>query len=300
MTDAQPPEGSARPRGRVPGPLLVLAAGVMWSLGGLFVKILKVHFEVDPWAIGCLRSAAGGLVLAWALPRLGRPPKLKVGAAALAYTVVVGGFCVAMSGTTAANAIFLQYTYPLFVAVGAVVLLGERLRGRTVAALGLGLGGVAVIFVGSWEPVQQEGIVYGLVSGAALGGFTLLQRSMTRGNPVALSSLYNLVAAALMLPLAWGALRVPWPALLVAAAMGIMQLSVPYVLFIKGLRTVPATDAALITLVEPLLTPLWVWLAVREAPLAPTWAGGVLILAALLLRFLGARRIEAAPATERD
>lgn len=283
----------------MPGPLLVLAAGVMWSLGGVFVKILKLHFAVDPWAIGCLRSAAGGLALAWALPRLGGAPRGRVAGAAVAYTIVVGGFCVAMVGTTAANAIFLQYTYPLFVAVGAVVLLAERLRGRTLVALAVGLCGVAVIFAGSWEPGQQKGIVYGLVSGAALGGFTLLQRSMRRGNPVALSSLYNLVAAALMLPLAWGALRVPWPALLVAAAMGIIQLSVPYVLFIKGLRTVPATDAALITLVEPLLTPVWVWLAVSEAPHASTYVGGGLILAALLVRFLGARRIEAAPATER-
>jgi drug/metabolite transporter (DMT)-like permease len=157
---------------------------------------------------------------------------------------------------------------------------------------------VAAIFLGSWEPGQQEGIVYGLVSGAALGAFTLTQRSMRGGDPVALSSLYNLVAAALMLPLAWASLRVSPGALLVAAAMGIIQLSVPYVLFIKGLRTVPATDAALITLVEPVLTPLWVWLAVSEAPLWPTCVGGGLILVALLVRFVGARRIEQPPATE--
>jgi len=284
---------------RVPGPLLVLAAGVMWSLGGVFVKILRVHFGVDPWAIGCLRSAAGGLALAWALPRIGRPRTVKVAGAALAYAVVVGGFCVAMAGTTAANAIFLQYTYPLFVAVGAVVLFGEALGRRTVAALALGLAGVVTIFAWSWQPGQQEGIVYGLVSGAALGGFTLVQRSMKGGDPVALSSLYNLAAAALMVPLAWASLRVSPGALLVAAGMGIIQLSVPYVLFIKGLRTVPATDAALITLVEPLLTPLWVWLAVREAPHGSTFVGGGLILVALLVRFVRARRIEQPPVTER-
>ena len=81
-----------------------------------------------------------------------------------------------------------------------------------------------------------------------------------------------------------------------ALAMGTVQLGVPYVLFIRALRTVPATDVALIPLVEPILNPVWVWLVVHETPHWSTLLGGALILIALLVRFLGARRAEPAPA----
>ena len=75
-------------------------------------------------------------------------------------------------------------------------------------------------------------------------------------------------------------------ALLIVAAMGIFQLAVPYVLFFKGLRVVPATDVALITIIEPILNPLWVWLGHGEVPHWSTGIGGALILGALLVRFL--------------
>jgi drug/metabolite transporter (DMT)-like permease len=75
-------------------------------------------------------------------------------------------------------------------------------------------------------------------------------------------------------------------AFLVLAAMGIFQLSVPYVLFIQGLKTVPAAEGALITLVEPILNPVWVWLAVGEQPGRSTLVGGALILVALVVCFL--------------
>jgi drug/metabolite transporter (DMT)-like permease len=116
---------------------------------------------------------------------------------------------------------------------------------------------------------------------------------------VALSSLYNLTAAALLFPLAYGALALSFEAFLVVAAQGVFQLGIPYVLFIRGLRTVRATDAALITLVEPVLNPLWVWLAVSEAPHSSTCVGGALILLALVVRFVGLRQPPSISSPER-
>jgi drug/metabolite transporter (DMT)-like permease len=288
-------QSTTRPKRGVPGPLLILATALMWSFGGVFVKVLRRDYDVDPRAIACLRSAMVGVLLAWALPRLRGAPRWRVGWSSLAYTVVVGCFVLSTAGTTAANAIFLQYAYPLLVAVGAVFLFSERLGRRTVVALGLGAAGVATILVCSWTADDRAGLVYGFGSAFAFAAFTLLQRSMRRGSPVALSSIYNLTAAVLLLPLAWGTLRLSAEALLVVAAMGTFQLGLPYILFIKGLRTVPATDAALITLVEPVLNPVWVWLVVSERPHWSTVVGGGLILVALLVRFLGARQVRAAP-----
>lgn len=275
-----------------PGPrsrdcLLVLVCAVLWSLGGLFVKVLRQpRYDMAPGAIACLRSAAAGLLLAGALPRLAQAPLRLAVASGFAYTVVVGSFVFAVSGTTAANAIFLQYAYPVFVAGGAVWLFRERLGGRTIGALGLGLAGVAVILFSSWAPGQRAGLVCGFASSIAFAALALLQHAIRSGSPVALSALYNLMAAALLLPFAWGGLgSISAEALLIVAAMGVFQLGLPYVLFIRGVRAVPATDAALITLAEPILNPVWVWLAVGESPSASTLAGGCLILVALLVRF---------------
>ena len=301
----QPPAGEAGAGGdtpRVPlsGQLCVLTCAVMWSFGGFFVKILTGHFGVDPRAVACLRSAIVGVLLSWALPRMRHAPRWRTGAAAVVYAVVVGSFVLATSGTTAANAIFLQYAYPLLVAVGAVFLFSARLGCRTVAALVVGMAGVATILVCSWEPGQRAGVAYGFGSAFAFAAFTLLNRSIRVGSPIALSSFYNLTAAVLLLPLAWGVLSLSLPALLVVAAMGTFQLGIPYVLFIKGLRTVPATDAALITLVEPVLNPVWVWLFVAEAPTASTVVGGALILLALVVRFAGVRRVGCVPVTSAE
>ena len=297
MTDATVPDAGASDGG-LPGgsgPLLVLAAAVMWSMGGVFVKVLTGRYGVDPRAVACLRSGVVGLLLSWSLPRMGKAPRWPLVGACLAYTAVVAAFVLSTAGTTAANAIFLQYAYPLVVAVGAVWLFSERLGLRTVVALALGMAGVGTILVCSWEPGQQAGLIYGFGSAFAFAAFTLLQRAMRLCSPVALSSLYNLTAAALLLPLAWGTLRISPEALLVVAVMGTFQLGIPYVLFIKGLRTVPATDAALITLVEPILNPVWVWLVVSEVPHPSTVVGAGLITVALLVRFVGARRTGAAP-----
>jgi drug/metabolite transporter (DMT)-like permease len=240
--------------------------------------------------VACLRSLLAGLALAWALPRMGRVPVRRVALTGVVYTLVVGTFVFATAGTSAANAILLQYAAPLLVAVGAVWLFHERLRAKAVAALGLGMGGVAIILAFSWGTPERGAVLLGFASAVAFAALMLLQRSMRTGHPVALSSLYNLMAGALLLPLAWGTLAVPGEALGILAVMGVVQLAVPYALFIRGLQRVPAADAALIILVEPVLNPVWVWLAVREEPHWSTFVGGALILLALVVRFGGERR----------
>jgi drug/metabolite transporter (DMT)-like permease len=145
--------------------------------------------------------------------------------------------------------------------------------------------GIATILVFSWTPGEQAGIAYGFMSSFAFAAFVLLSRSIRHDRPMALASAYNLIAAGLLFLPAWGVLKISAPALAVLAVMAIFQLGIPYVLFIKGLRTVPTTDAALITLVEPILNPIWVWLFVGEVPRLSTIVGGVLIVLALLVRF---------------
>lgn len=275
---------------RLYGDLMVLAAACLWSFGGVFVKVLTQSYGVDPRALACLRSAVAGLLLSWALPGVAHASRWRMIASGLTYTCIVGGFVLGTSGTTAANAIFLQYAYPLFVAAAAFFVFREPIGARTVLALALGMSGIALILICSWTPGERLGLMYGIGSAFAFAAFTLLQRAMKYGSPIGLSSLYNLTAAALLLPMAYGTFRISATAFALVAAMATFQLGIPYVLFIKGLRNVPATDAALITLIEPILNPISVWLVVGESPSRSTVAGGALILLALTVRFMGFRR----------
>jgi drug/metabolite transporter (DMT)-like permease len=262
----------------------------MWSLGGVFIKCLHVRYGVDPAAIACLRSGFAGLILAWALPgALGAPPWRLV-ASGLAFAAVVSTFVLATSSTTAANAIFLQYAYPALVAPASVLLFRERVRGKMVVAVLVGLAGVGVILCFSWAPGEGEGVLLGLGSAVAFAALTLLQRSMRSGRPAGLASAYNLMAALILLPFCLGKLDLSLEALMVILTMSVVQLGVPYVFFIRGLRTTPATTAAVITLVEPVLNPVWVWLALGEKPHPSTLAGGLLILVALLIPLVGSRK----------
>ena len=283
-----PPSRTDRTRGQ----LLILAAAILWSTGGLFIKVLtdgEGPYRMAPQALACLRSAAAGLTLAWALPGLRGVSRLRVTGSALVYGVALWAFVMATNTTTSANAIFLQYAFPLVVAVGAWTLFAERPSGRTAASLAVGMAGVAVILAGSWRPGAEAGLLYGVTSALSLAAFVLLQRAIRQGSPLALTSAYNLIGAVAMLPLAWGLFDVSAAAVLLVGVQGVVQIGLPYVLFIKGLRSVPAAEAGLICLIEPVLNPLWVWLGVGETPNRWTLLGGAVILAALAVRFSSRR-----------
>ena len=266
------------------GRLMLLAAAALWSMGGVLIKVLTGTYGVAPQTVACVRSALAGLALAWALPKVRGVPSWRLGGAGVAYAVAVAAFVLSTTDTTAANAVFLQYFYPLLVAVGGWVFFSERITGRTAVALAIGMAGVVTILLGTRTPGHGVGLAYGVLSAFAVTSFALIQRGCHTGSPVGLTSAYNLMAALLLLPAAAGRLYVPLPALGILAFMAVAQLGLPYVLFIHGLRRVPLAEAALITLLEPVLNPLWVWLGIGEVPHVATFLGGGLILAALALR----------------
>lgn len=270
--------------------LAIAAAAALWSFGGLFVKALQGIFGVQPQAIACLRSAVAGIALGWALPRIAGAPLGRIGAAGLAYMGTVLLFVQSTAMTSAANAIFLQYFYPLITAAGAAIFFSERIERRTVAALVLGMSGVCIIVAGSWNAADQQGVTLGLMSAVTFAAFVLIQRGIRTGGAIGLVAVYNLMTALLLLPFAWPYLQIPAEAWILVAIMGTFQLGIPYALFVKGLKTVPAAEAAIITLLEPVLNPLWVWLGRGEVPRAWTVIGGAILLMALAVRFLAPQR----------
>jgi drug/metabolite transporter (DMT)-like permease len=261
--------------------LLLVITSVLWSLGGVLLKQVDWH----PMAKAGARSAIGAVVmLAWVRrPKLSWSPNQIIGVAAYVGTVCF--FVIAIDLTTAANAIFLQYTAPAYVALLGAWMLGERTQPRDWLCIALAVPGVALLCRDGFAANNMPGILAGLASGFSMALMVLFLRREKDGSPVATLLLGNIATALIGLPFGLGKMPAAgeWGILLV---LGVLQLGVPYILYGLAIRHVPAIEGILIPLLEPVLNPLWVFLFLGEIPGARTVAGAGLVLAAMLARGL--------------
>lgn len=279
-----------------PGPaasrLQILAAAVLWSTAGAAIK----SCGLDGWQIASGRSLVAGLFLLALVPEARRRPTLRVLLVSVAYAFTVVLFVVATKLTTAANAIFIQDTAPLWVLLLSPWLLSERpTRGELLAipVYGLGLG---LFFLDDLSAGQLQGNLVALASGVAFALSIIGLRLVRHDGPPAL--VYgNLVAAVAALPLA---LAGPAPTGLDVALvgyLGVFQLGLSYLLFSRGLLGTPAVEASLLVLLEPVLNPIWTFFAAGERPGPWAVVGGAIVLGATAWRaVVPALRARAAPA----
>ena len=259
--------------------LLLLAAAVMWSLGGVLIKSL----DWPSMAKAGGRSAIACVIL-WAWLRRPhfswRPGQI---GAALAYAATVSLFVVSTDRTTAANAIFLQYTGPIYVALLSPWLLGERTRRADWFCMGIALAGIGLFFGDQFSARGLSGVLCALGSGCSFGVMVVLLRKERDASPGSALLLGNLLTAAIGLPFAFGH---PLPAAQIGAlaVLGVVQLGIPYILYSMAIRRVTALEAILIPMLEPILNPLWVALARGERPGPWSLAGGALVLGAVVAR----------------
>lgn len=274
---------------RLRGALFVALAAMLWSSGGLFIKVAPM----PALAVACGRAAITAIFYLVVLR-----PNLKAArwSTALVYALMILTFVSATKLTTAANAIFLQYTGPAYVLLLSPLVLGEKLSRRDAGLVALSLCGMGLFFVGKVEAGSTAGNVLGAVSGVFFGGtVVLLRRDATRGDGDAMPSttLGNLLAAALALPFAFSPLCETFSgpqaltALGVLLWLGVVQMGVAYILFAKGLQRVPAAEASLLSMLEPVFNPVWVLLGTGEAPGPWALAGGAVVLTAAALRAFG-------------
>lgn len=296
------------PRRRAVGVLMLIAASILWSVSGVAVK----KINMDPIGFAFWRSLAAGVSMIALLPfSRGRAPA--VGPMALSivlHAAVVSLLVSAMTKSTAAAGIILQYTGPVYCALFAWMFQRRAIGGRTAIALAIAMLGVAIMLVGGDHAGDLRGPIYGAISGVAFGALILTLELVNRSktgepvNPFLIVTLNNLGTAAIVLPIAlrFGKITAePWQIAGVAAT-GVVQLAVPYVLFVLALRRVEPVDASLLILLEPVLNPVWVWLAVGERPDKATFIGGIAIITAMVIEATKRNRVETtdeiAPFTE--
>lgn len=288
------------------GRLAIALAAVLWSTSGFFAKA--------PWFDGWSSELRGMQLAFWRslfaaialIPFIRRPRWHPVMLPmCLAFGVMVWTFMSAMVHGPAANAIWLQYLAPAWVLLIGVVFLGEKVSRSDLLMFGCCLTGVLLILfmeavhsgsATSSDRPQQHSLYatgLGLLSSVMFASVVLMMRKMSDQDSVWLITLNHLATVLLILPWVWNQpLGSIAPGAYVALAMfGIFQLSVPYIIFCRALRTVSGPEASILTLIEPIVLPLWVYVAWRNDPSYehPHWwtiAGGGLIFTGLVLRYL--------------
>lgn len=277
--------------------LRLLAAGLLFSLGGALIKVCTF----PSLERAGLRSLIAAAVLFLLLPEARRRPRGGTLRLLPAYFGATTLFVVANTLTTAANAIFLQSTYPFWVTVFGPLLLRESPRRRDLVVLLCIAIGMAMFFLApasssATAPEPRLGDVIALVSGLSYGllllGFRWLGRQGAgeASAAVAWGNAFTGPVALLLAPLFGQTLTLgdapSWAAIL---TLGVLQVGLAYALLVRAIPHVPAVTASLILMVEPAFNPLLAYAVHGERPHALAIGGGVLIIAAVLGGSLGAR-----------
>jgi drug/metabolite transporter (DMT)-like permease len=265
----------------------LLLAALLFSTGGAAIKAVSL----SSWQVVCARSFVAALVL-MAATGAWRALSWRAVLVGCAQAATMTTFVVANKLTTAANAVFLQASAPLYIAALGPFLLAEHFKRRDLPMFAAILLGVVLLFVGAQEPLvtapnrflgTQIGIISGFCWALTVMGLRWLGKRDPHGDAMATGAAAisgNLLACAVALPLA-----LPMPAVHAADVVGVLYLAVfqvglAYVLLSNGIKHVPAAKASLLLLVEPALSPVWAWIAHGEAPGFWPVVGGVLIIGA--------------------
>lgn len=280
---------------------LILLAGLVWSTQGLFLRLIV---EAQSWPVLAWRSL--GLILALAA-YVGYVSKGQVWAAVasvgrsgvlggLSLVLAFGGAIYGMQTTSVASAVVLFSASPFFAALIGWALLGERVPVATWAAIALAAIGIAVMVGGQIDMRGVWGNFAALLSALGFGAFSVALRAGhgtlradTGHFPIVLLAGIFSAITGVVLSLATGQDLTPPPSDIgLALFMGAITLAGGMILYTFGTRIVPAATATLLSQVEVILGPFWVWLFLGEAFSRATAIGGALVLAALALNIFAA------------
>lgn len=273
------------------GLLLVAAAALLWSTGGLGIKMLSE----PPLKIAFYRSATAAVALfAIFRPRVWRwTPAFLVGI--VSYAACLTTFVLATKWTSAANAIFLQYCGVVWVLLASPLVLKEPFHRRDAAAVSVAFAGMLLFFVGRFESRGFAGEIAALASSVFFATLVLALRRERGGGAEAVVTYGNVLAALALLPVVRDQLAVSPRSALVLGFLGVFQIGGAYALFVAGLRHITATEASLVGMLEPVSNPIWVFLFVGERPGVFSILGGAIVLGAIAWRTVVSGAAVAAP-----
>src|SRR5262245_51529826 len=268
------------------GQIYVALAAVAWSTAGVLQRQLTLD---TPTQVFGRAAFAGAALLAYvAVVERGRVPEAfrSVGLAGVAVAVCVatasGSFIAALNHTSVARVLFILAVSPVLAALLARVALGEPITRRTVLAMAMALAGVAVMLGAPGEgSVAGDGLAF--LAALAFAVMIVITRWRHDVSMAPATCLSQVILVAIFLPFATpgeiGGDDVFW-----LAALGIGQIGLGFALLTVGARLIPAAQVGLITLLEVVLGPFWVWVALDERPSTLTLAGGAVVIVAIVIQ----------------
>ena len=261
---------------------ILIVAALMWSVGGLFIKLV----ELSPLAITGTRSlAAAGIFLIYLQKVKWHWNKYFI-IGVISYASMMVLYVTSIRLTTAANAIFLEFTAPVYVVILSYFILNERVTLFDILSIIIIFCGMGLFFFDELTFEGFWGNILAAIAGVCLGIVTVMLRK-EKDSAFDMVFFGNLLTAILCLPFMFSGFNdtvaVDW---LIIFVLGVVQLGLPYILYTLALRYVNAIDAILVSMIEPILNPIWVFLFIGER--IGEWAvyGGVLVLFGSLGRAL--------------
>ena len=258
---------------------MVLCA-VLWSIGGVFIKAV----EMNAFVIAGGRSlfAALAVIVYMVLTKqkfiLSRDTLVSGGLLSMVFIC----FVAANKYTTAANAIVLQYTAPIFVLIFTMIFLHKKPRHLDIAAVLLTLVGVVVFFLGSLEAGGMLGNALGVLAGMFMGGMFVAVGNTKGEEKMSGILLGHLFCAAIGLPfLAFTENTVNAKGVFFLVLLGVVQLGIPYILYALATNRCSAISCVVISAIEPILNPIWVAIFNKEIPSALSMISGLFLIAVI-------------------
>ncbi len=259
--------------------LYLIITAVLWSSGGLFIKLI----DWNPLAVAGARSGIAAIVMLLYL----RKPVIRLGKmkllGAFSYAALSILFVTANKLTTSANAILLQFTAPIWVALFSGWILKEKTQKSDWITIIAVLFGMIFFFIGDLKSVHLIGDFVAVLSGVAMASMVFLLKLQDEGSPVEMTMLGNIFTFLIGLPFLL--FIVPsWENILVILILGIFQLGISYILYSISVQHVSSIEAILIPIIEPLLNPIWVLLFIGESPGIHAIFGGIIVITVITAR----------------
>jgi len=272
------------------GLIYISFSALLWSSGGLFIKVITL----DAYQISFYRSGIAAVTIL--IICLYKKVNLKFEfdiisiLCSLTFAFILILFVLATKLTTAANAIFLQFTAPIYLLLLEPVFLKTKFEKRNLIALVFCFAGMTLFFFGRLDMSNIQGNLLAIGSGICFALFSLFLKWKKQIHKTESTIIYiitgNILVCIFCLPLIYDKLMIESDQLIYLLFMGVFQIGISYIIFNEGIKYISATESMIIAMLEAILNPIWVFLGVGEIPSVYSIAGSLIILMAIIWRNL--------------
>jgi len=259
---------------------MMIAAAFLWSLGGLFIKLVNWN----PLVIAGFRSGIAGLVMLAFSGKLPKRFSKDIWLGGVCYALLAVSFILANKMTTSTNAILLQFTSPIWLAIISVVILKQQLRKRDIFVISSVMIGMVLFFIGDITFGSLVGNGLAIIAGVLQAVMIVLMKRDKNNNPLHMTLVGSFILFIVGLPFAFiFPIEISTQNILSMLVLGIFQLGFGYVLYTKSIHHVSTIEAVIIPVIEPLANPVWVFLFIGEEPSKYALIGGAIVILNIII-----------------